>query len=444
MCLPLSLQWQCYIPTLALLISHDFGLPITAVGWLFLTFVGVSIISSCLLRAHLKYWSPFTLLWTGFTLRLLSGLLHALGCLCISTSTTAFQLLFASRVVHGYTFLLFPLSVAWIDARDLADQRTSTLATRNAYTTLGSFLGILSGSSLAAIIPDSLMAGAAPGCLNMLVSLLMLIWLNTSFADRALLPIPSLSTPPARPQHAQQPQQSHQEQQSYQQQPTAAAHVPEHWLLIHLSCFAQFFGWIGLSAIEGSLSLIVVESFGFTHSQLFAVWVPTSAFMLLGSPLFIRMHRWRWRASSVATVAIAALPFGVVGLVWGMGPNLSARVPPVFSRTTSGAPWAPIAAFSCGLGTLCFAFAVSNILFNWLLMSRAPRFQAPVQTLAAVARGIGPYLGVLIITKGDETEPGLGPRLMLAAAYIAIALSILVPSAFGGKLYDSPSLAPML
>ena len=134
MCLPLSLQWQCYIPTLALLISHDFGLPITAVGWLFLTFVGVSIISSCLLRAHLKYWSPFTLLWTGFTLRLLSGLLHALGCLCISTSSTAFQLLFASRVVHGYTFLLFPLSVAWIDARDLADQRTSTLATRNAYT----------------------------------------------------------------------------------------------------------------------------------------------------------------------------------------------------------------------------------------------------------------------------------------------------------------------
>ena len=63
-------------------------------------------------------------------MRLLSGALHAVGCLVVSQMS--FPLLIASRVVHGYTIILFPLSVVWIGARDSVDQRATTLATRNA------------------------------------------------------------------------------------------------------------------------------------------------------------------------------------------------------------------------------------------------------------------------------------------------------------------------
>ena len=131
----LSFQWQSYVPTLALLVNQDLGMPITAVGWLYLAFVGMSIFSSLLLAAHLKYYSPFTLLWTGYALRLLSGALHAFGCIRITESS--FSYLIASRLVHGYTILLFPLSVVWIGARDAAEHRATTLAARNAYSTMG-------------------------------------------------------------------------------------------------------------------------------------------------------------------------------------------------------------------------------------------------------------------------------------------------------------------
>jgi hypothetical protein len=39
------------------------------------------------------------------------------------------------------------------------------------------------------------------------------------------------------------------------------------WLHIILVGFAQFMGWVGFVAIEGSLSLIIVEAYGFTHSD---------------------------------------------------------------------------------------------------------------------------------------------------------------------------------
>ena len=96
-----------------------------------------------------------------------------------------------------------------------------------------------------------------------------------------------------------------------------------------------------------------------------------------------------------------------------------------------------------GLGSLLFAFAVTNTLFNAVLMQHlAPHqqavFQTPVQTLAAVGRGIGPFLGTLIIAKGDEYRLGLGPPLMLAMSFSAVALSILVPAAAGGAFFDPP------
>ena len=72
------------------------------------------------------------------------------------------------------------------------------------------------------------------------------------------------------------------------------------------------------------------------------------------------------------------------------------------------------------------------------------KFQTPVQTLAAVGRGIGPYLGTLLINVGDGWVLGLGPPLMLIMAFISIASSILVPAAYGNAFYDPPPPKTML
>lgn len=428
-------QWQCYVPTLALLTSQDLGLPITAIGWLYFAFVGMSIVSSTLLSAHLKYYSPFTLLWTGYTLRAVSGVLHVIGCAYAARVPTAMSLLIASRLVHGYTILLFPLSVVWIGAREAAEQRPSTLASRNAYSTVGIFGGILSGSALSAVMPTSLAAGAAPGYLNVLVSLLMLAWLNRSFDDRALLP----SKPPPPPPSSQQ-QPSQQPQSVTATAAAAGDGVP--WLHVRLVGFAQLSGWLGFVAIEGSLSLIVVESYGMTHADVIAVWGPTSLAMLLGTLLFSRLHKAKWRGSTIATVAIASLPMAAAGLVRAMGTQ------PPSSAYEFERSWVSIASFAGGLGALLFAFAVTNTLWNALLMQhlqphQQAQFQTPVQTLAAVGRGIGPYLGTLIMAKGNEVHSGLGARLTVAMAYLAIALSVLVPSAFGARFFDPPKPVSM-
>lgn len=55
-----SFQWQCYVPTLALLVNKDMGREITDVGWLYLAFVGMSIVSSFSLHAHLRHFTPYT------------------------------------------------------------------------------------------------------------------------------------------------------------------------------------------------------------------------------------------------------------------------------------------------------------------------------------------------------------------------------------------------
>ena len=101
-----------------------------------------------------------------------------------------------------------------------------------------------------------------------------------------------------------------------------------------------------------------------------------------------------------------------------------------------------------GVGSLLFAFAMTNTLFNAILMQhlkphQQAKFQTPVQTLAAVGRGIGPFLGTVVMAKGDEYRQGLGAQLVLVMSFLSIALSILVPAAFGGWFFDPPKPAAM-
>ena len=97
---------------------------------------------------------------------------------------------------------------------------------------------------MSAVLPTSLLAGAAPGYLNIVVSLLMMLWLRTSFTDRGMLPAgpPKNAAPPGESQN-------------------------EPWLHVLLVGYAQFMGWLGFVAIEGTLSLVVVENYGFTHTD---------------------------------------------------------------------------------------------------------------------------------------------------------------------------------
>ena len=110
------------------------------------------------------------------------------------------------------------------------------------------------------------------------------------------------------------------------------------------------------------------------------------------------------------------------------------------------APRLAFGRFVGSIGSLLFSFAVTNTLFMAILMQHlAPHqqatFQTPVQTLGQVGRGIGPYLGTLLIQRGDQIAVGLGPRLMLVMSCCAITSSVILPSLFGGRFYDLPQVA---
>ena len=165
------------------------------------------------------------------------------------------------------------------------------------------------------------------------------------------------------------------------------------WLHVWLVGFAQFFGWFGFVAIEGSLSIVVEHLYGFTHANVVAVWVPTSAAMLLGTTLFAMLHKRKWRAASIAWIALAALLVGGVSLVAAtrLMPSVASGV--AIDATLSAVS---IGCLTLGLGSLLSAFAVTNTLFNGMPMQhlrphQQSAFQTPVQTLGAVGRGIGPY-----------------------------------------------------
>jgi hypothetical protein len=148
--------------------------------------------------------------------------------------------------------------VVWIGARTPLEQRPVAIAERNTFSTLGIFGGIVTGSVLSFAIEGSTAAGAAPGVLNILVSLGMIYWLVRSFSDRQPLP----SKAPGGPN---------------------AGSDSTPWLHILLVGWAQFAGWTGFVAIEGSLSYVVVDAYGLSHREVFYAWVPVS-----GAPLQAR------------------------------------------------------------------------------------------------------------------------------------------------------------
>ena len=257
-------------------------------------------------------------------------------------------LLIMSRIVHGYTILLFPLSVVWIGARETVEQRASSLASRNACaphaahpnrtrllwpprssvhsvtanpslvpparllyhadSTTGIFMGIVSGATLAAVLPTSLLAGAAPGYLNIAVSAVMLCWLRASFSDRSMIPGTSKKGGGA-----------------------AADSAP--WLHVILVGFAQFFGWVGFVAIEASLSLIVVREYGFTHQNVVIAWGPTSAAMLGGTFLFSHLHKAKCAPHLITLVAISTLPIGLFSLYSDYARGLATESRYVYSES---------------------------------------------------------------------------------------------------------------
>mmetsp|Transcript_6506 Transcript_6506/g.16813 ORF Transcript_6506/g.16813 Transcript_6506/m.16813 type:complete len:332 (-) Transcript_6506:290-1285(-) len=327
-----------------------------------------------------------------------------------------------SRIIHGYTLLLFPLTVVWIGTRMGPEQRPLALGARNSWSTMGIFCGVLSGSILSAFAPSSLIAGMAPGWLNILVSLAMITWLCTSFVDRDSLP----SKPPGEAV----------DQEEY---------VP--WMHIMCVGWSQFSGWMGFVAIEGSLSLMMREFYGIDHLSLWLIWIPVSGLMLAGTLGFAQFTKWKWPASRQATVAGSALGLATGLLLYGVF-TTAPQTKEVLRELDWQEHGISLSCLICGIGLLLFAFALTNTLFNSLLMQQLKphqqtRFQTPVQTLGVIGRGLGPYLGTLLMAYGDLIMELLGPQLLLAFSYTAIMLSVLVPSMFGRRFYDSPR-PPML
>ena len=172
--------------------------------------------------------------------------------------------------------------------------------------------------------------------------------------------------------------------------------------------FAQFFGWFGFVVIEGSLS----------SSELIRLH-PRQRRRGLGAHLRGDAPRHdalrdaaqaKWRAASIAWIALAALLVGGVSLVARrVMPSVASGI--AIDATLSTVS---IACLTGGLGSLLFAFAVTNTLFNGIPMQhlrphQQSAFQTPVQTLGAVGRGIGPYLATLAICTANSSARASAP-----------------------------------
>ncbi len=102
-------------------------------------------------------------------------------------------------------------------------------------------------------------------------------------------------------------------------------------------------------------------------------------------------------------------------------------------------PWR----LTAGVCALLLAFAMTNTLYNAMLIQRlAPyqqaRFQTPVQMLATTGRGIGPWLGTVVLYNAGEWRVGSGPRILLLMCTLSVAASIFVPVAFCSHFFASP------
>mmetsp|Transcript_42805 Transcript_42805/g.112605 ORF Transcript_42805/g.112605 Transcript_42805/m.112605 type:complete len:497 (-) Transcript_42805:676-2166(-) len=401
-----GVQWQAFVPALALLVTRGMHLSMDGVGQIYAVFISTSIVGFLGLPQIVKYVTPYTLLRRAFEMRFVAGLIHIAGLWKITPYSMPLVLI--SRAIHGFTLLLVPLNVTWIGANTPDSEKPGVLAERNTWATAGITVGILLGGGFTSYFTDIVMSGLASGWLLAGTSLATWLAIPHYFIDRRPLP-------------------------------TAEGHVVDGdgksgvpWLHVVLSSYANFVGWSGYLAFEGTLSVLLVINFGLSHRHVIFGWVPAAIGTFLGSYAVSRLRSKSWSTKDLAYLASTSLLVAAVLLTLGL------------SRI-AGQNVLDCSLFVLGVSVCLFAFGVGNTVVNAQLLVHLPThlqatYQTPVQLMANLGRGIGPYVGAIILDSSRRRGAGesWAGTVVSLFAWASIALATFIPVALGSRFYAPP------
>lgn len=377
------------------------------------------------LCAGLLPMTPYAVLRLAFECRVISGVLHLLaigahvcGDVCALNHLTL-ALVLASRAIHGLTLLLMPLGVIYIGTRLPASERATALGERNMWAAAGTAGGLLAGSVGTAVLPNPIAAGAAPGVLLVLTSIGMWLWIGAKFVDRQPLPqdegegTDRSSTTDLLSSRSLMSQ-------------VPVTHVA-------LTGASNILGWAGYLAIEGTLTMVLVDGFAWPTTSIIIGWVPISLAIFVGTIAFRQLRKeLKWELSRLAALSSHAAFLGGALMV----ATLVVPSPAVAS-----------ACFVASCSILICAFALGNTLANaqllvWLPPHLQTRIQPPVQLLASIGRALGPALGVVAAMAGGGFERRGG--LMLPMTWLLVSLCVWLPGVVFAKkfLATPPALNP--
>jgi len=339
-------------------------------------------------------------------IRGIGGLIHVIGVFLHQyLPTAAIVGVFLSRAVHGLSQMTFIVGMAYIGANFPKEEKAAAIGAVSTMMMLGLVVGPMSGEAMAALlenVPKMSMFGtyASPGWFSILLSVIPYVYISTKFIDDKLLPKP--------PQGA-------------------AASEKIDLLSVYLIAYNGFVGYAGWLSLEGTLSLLTNELYGWTALQSFFIWLAFSLSMVSAARLFIELNRRGWSTLQICTLKnIFMLLGGAVLINWS---DLMGGV----------GPW------TLGFGVLCAGLGeIMNFnLHNTLLAMKVPpsqqaKYQALVQASGQLGRALGPLFATAVLSYGTHhNEPGkhFGANLTFITQFTLAVLANFPPLFWWRHMY---------
>lgn len=184
---------QGYLPTMPLLVTEVMGLETTTLGYLYSTKMACNLVGCFALVPLLRNFSARKATIAFLVLRAVSGLIHGVALLQMSSWTL--PLLYLRSALHGFSLGGMILSPTWIAARIPESEQPA--ANNMLFGTLGvgMVLGPMVGSALATLAPTALLDADMPGWNTLAVSLAQLWFALVLFDDDTVMPKPVKDDP---------------------------------------------------------------------------------------------------------------------------------------------------------------------------------------------------------------------------------------------------------
>ena len=390
------LATQSYMPTMPLLVTVQLGEPMWQLGLVYSTKMVCSVVGNLICIPLLRVTSPRKLLICFFWARAISGVLH--GIACISITSWTMPLLYVRSALHGLSLGSLPISTTWIAVRMPASERPKASTVLMTCLGAGMILGPTWGSALATICPTQLMGAAAPGWNTLVVSLITLYMTHALFDEHEALPKPDTA-------HGEGPK------------PPPQRSI----LLLYLNNFMVFTALIGSESI---IPVMLYAMYGKDATETLPFFLTLAAMMFVQAPVTI------WAQAHVSNARLAIL--------WTFCPV----VPLMFAvHWTDLTPFIPYSLSLILIPLLMMGVPVNSVTCHQALVSQRVHsaHQATVlpllQTCGQIGRALGPIMFTNFYEVANDWKANSAPNLTLMLLGAFAFLGNLAPFLAFNEIY---------